>query len=476
MQRLYRNTFVYFVGNIMTRFVGFFLLPLYTNVLTTEEFGSYTLLMAIYAILNVLYQAGIFQGFTKFFYDEKTDTKRVFSTTLNTIILFGFFIAVLLSLLNKPLISLFQINQGLSSFFLILFWLIFFDTLAYFGLHFLRTRQYAKIAVTYSLITSVCNLVLNIIFLVLLNMNILGILLAQGIANLLLLFLCLRHFKEYYQVLIDWLLLKRLMIFSLPLVIAGAFGIMMDVADRFIINFYLDRSHLGIYGVAYKLGLLMNVFVIAFRTAYLPYFLNLKKTENYNHELKQTLIKLVGLMSILFLAVTLFLRYLFSIQFNGFYLLNPDYISAAEIAPFILLAYVFNGFAAFFSLGPYLSGKSYHFIISDLIGFSVNIILNILMIPIFGIMGAALATLVGFYTASMYMYFIFTKEMKENLIGIENILIIIGCLISLYASSVADLFIVRSLLLLLFIIYCLRISRMSIKSFFRLITKDRKLS
>jgi len=460
----------------MTRFVGFFLLPLYTNVLTTEEFGSYTLLMAIYAILNVLYQAGIFQGFTKFFYDEKTDTKRVFSTTLNTIILFGFFIAVLLSLLNKPLISLFQINQGLSSFFLILFWLIFFDTLAYFGLHFLRTRQYAKIAVTYSLITSVCNLVLNIIFLVLLNMNILGILLAQGIANLLLLFLCLRHFKEYYQVLIDWLLLKRLMIFSLPLVIAGAFGIMMDVADRFIINFYLDRSHLGIYGVAYKLGLLMNVFVIAFRTAYLPYFLNLKKTENYNHELKQTLIKLVGLMSILFLAVTLFLRYLFSIQFNGFYLLNPDYISAAEIAPFILLAYVFNGFAAFFSLGPYLSGKSYHFIISDLIGFSVNIILNILMIPIFGIMGAALATLVGFYTASMYMYFIFTKEMKENLIGIENILIIIGCLISLYASSVADLFIVRSLLLLLFIIYCLRISRMSIKSFFRLITKDRKLS
>ncbi|MBW6516175.1 MAG: oligosaccharide flippase family protein [Candidatus Cloacimonetes bacterium] len=475
MQRLYRNTFVYFVGNIMTRFVGFFLLPLYTNVLSTDEFGSYTLLMAIYAILNVLYQAGIFQGFTKFFYDEQADTKRVFSTTLNTIILFGFFIAVLLSLLNKPLISLFQINQELSSFILILFWLIFFDTLAYFGLHFLRTRQFARIAVTYSLITSVCNLLLNVIFLVLWDLNILGILLAQGIANLLLLFLCLRHFKGLYQALIDWILLKRLMLFSLPLVIAGAFGIMMDVADRFIINFFLDRSHLGVYGVAYKLGLLMNVFVIAFRTAYLPYFLNMNKTENYNRELKQTLIKLVGLMSILFLAVTLFLRYLFHIEFNGFFLLNPDYISAAAIVPFILLAYVFNGFAAFFSLGPYVSGKSYHFIISDAIGFSVNIVLNLLIIPIYGIMGAALATLVGFYTAALYMYFVFTKEMKENLFGKENLLIIIGCLISLYAASLGDLFFVRLLLLILFIIYCLRLSKMSIKSFFRLMTRDRKL-
>ncbi len=468
------------MGNILTRFSGFILIPLYTNILSTTEYGDYGLLMAVYAILNVLYQAGLFQGFIKFFYDKGVDSKRIVSTTLNTIILFGFVVALLLSLFYRPLAVLSGISLNLSTLLLIIFWLILFDTIAYFGLHFLKTKKMAKHAVSYSLITAIANLILNVLFLVVFKLNILGILLAQGLSNILLLSLTFRHFKKYYLFLIDWILLRKLFWFSLPLVIAGFFGIMMSVADRFIIDYFMDRSEVGLYSLAYKLGLLMNVFVIAFRTAYLPHFLSIgrpepeaiKEKETLVSELRLTLNKLVGLISILFLAVVLLLQYLFKIEIAGYYLINPDYISAVYVVPFILLAYAFNGLAAFFSLAPYLSGKSFHFVITDIIGFAVNITLNFILIPRYGIMGAALATLVGYYSASLYMYFVFTAEIKKNIVGKEVIATITGCLISLYAASVSTFLPVRLLLILLFTLFCLRINKIPVKNFFRLTVKE----
>ncbi len=484
MNALYKATVFYFMGNILTRFSGFILVPLYTNILTTTEYGDYGILMAVYAILNVLYQAGLFQGFIKFFYNPGVNSKTVFSTTLNTLVLFGFLVALFLTVLNKPLTHVFNISENLSNLLLILVWLILFDTVAYFGLHFLRTKKLAGKVVTYSVITAFFNLLLNVLFLVIFRLNILGILLAQGLANLLLLILCFKYFKKYYLPMIDWKLLRKLFIFSYPLVIAGFFGIMMNVADRFIIDYFMPRSQVGIYSLAYKLGLLMNVLVIAFRTAYLPHFLSFndeKRTaEGHNRpgrltgELKQTLLKLVSLMAVLFLTVVFFLRYLFQIEIAGFHLINPDFIQAAYLVPFIVLAYAFNGFSAFFSLAPYLSGKSYHFLITDVIGFSLNITLNFVLIPVYGIMGAALATLLGYYGAALYMFFVFSSEVKAKIFGKEIAAIIAGCLLSLYAASILDILFIRVILIVMFILFCLRISKLRLQSFFRLTTKHSK--
>jgi O-antigen/teichoic acid export membrane protein len=474
---MYKATFFYFMGNILTRFSGFILLPLYTNILTPDDYGNYAILMAIYAILNVLYQAGLFQGLIRFFYDKNLDPKRVVSTTLNTIVVFGFTLTLLLSLFNKPLIKLLNLDKNLNSLLLLLLWIIFFDTIAYFGLHFLRVKRLSKRAVSYSVITAVINLILNVLFLIVLRLNILGILLAQGLANLFLLVLCFQHLKGYYTLVLDHFLLKRLLLFSYPLVIAGIFGILMNVADRFIIDHFMIRSQVGIYSVAYKLGLLMNVLVIAFRTAYLPHFLSKDDNTGFpgskisgelGGELRQTFTRLISLMMILFLTMIFFLKYLFRIEIGGFHLINPEYIQAIYIVPFIVLAYSFNGLAAFFSLAPYRSGKSYQFVITDVIGFSLNIALNFILIPLYGIMGAALATLIGYYGAAFYMYFVFCNEMKESVFNKNTAVIVAGSLISLSAASVIDLLFVRIILLSLFILYCLRITKLNPVSFFRL--------
>lgn len=468
MGNLYRATFFYFVGSILTRFSGFILIPLYTNILSTTEYGSYGLLMAIYAILNVLYQAGLFQGFTKFFCDTGSDKKRVFSTTFNTILLFGFIVALLLTVLLRPLSSLFSFDNGFSSLLLILIWLILLDTLAYIGLHFLRTKQQARKAVTYSLITAFANLSLNVLFLAVLKLGVMGILIAQGISNILLFLLCLRHFKQYYYPLIDWSFLRKLIRFSYPLIIAGFFAILMDVADRFFIDYYLDRSQVGIYSLAYKLGLIMNVLVIAFRTAYIPHFLSKEGRTDLIPELRRTLLKLISLMAVLYVAIVPFLKYLFRIELFGFSLINPEFGEASLVAPFILLAYSFNGLAAFFSIAPYRTGKSHHFLITDLIGFSVNLLINILLIPRLGIIGAALATLVGYYAATLFIFFLFCREFRQPLFDKRSVVVIAGGLVSLYASLVTGVLLLRLLLLILFVFYCLRINKTSLRSFFRL--------
>ena len=422
--KLTKATSLYFVGNVFVRLASFILMPLYVNILSLEQFGDYALIMAIYAVLNVVYQGGLLQGFTKYFFEKDSERGVVVSTTFNTLFLLGLIFSVIFTFSIRPLTSLFNFNAQLRPLLLFLAWLLLLDSLAFFSLHLLRTEQLAKKAVTYSIINALVNIVLNLFFLLVLKLGIFGILLAQGGANLVLLLLCLGRVREGYKLRIDCALFKRLIYFSLPLMLAGLCGILMDVADRFIIDIYIDRSTVGIYSLAYKIGLVMSLFVTSFRTAYLPHFLNLnddvqfaqgkkEKSDFFFSQLKLSFLKLTGVMALIFVGVIVVLPYLFKLKVFGYHLLNENYLPAVAVVPYILLAYVFNGYAAFFSIGPYISGQSRHFLVTDLIGLGVNIILNLILIPKFGMVGAAVATMFAFFVATLYIFLIFLKDMRS---------------------------------------------------------------
>jgi O-antigen/teichoic acid export membrane protein len=322
--------------------------------------------------------------------------------------------------LIKPLTSIFGFSLQLKPLFYFLAWLLLLDSLALFSLHLLKTKQLAKQAVLYSLITAVVNIVLNLVLLLVFKLGIIGILIAQGGANIVLLLLCLKWVNRGYTFSIDFALLKRLLVFSFPLMLAGVCGILMDVADRFIIDLYVDRSAVGIYSVAYKIGLVMSLFVVSFRTAYLPYFLDLRgkvqsgaeSAQSFFGKLRRSFLLLILVMLLILGVVMLLVPYLFKLKLFGFTLFGEAYLPAVSIVPYILLAYLFNGLAAFFSIGPYISGKSRHFLISDAIGLGGNIILNLLLIPTYGMKGAAIATMLGFFMATLYLFIIFIKEIN----------------------------------------------------------------
>ena len=135
---------------------------------------------------------------------------------------------------------------------------------------------------------------------------------------------------------------------------------------------------------------------------------------------------------VILLLLSLFSRYLFEINIGGIILFNPVYKSGIVILPLVLIGYIFSGISTFYSVYPYISNKSYHFLISDLIAFISNIIINILFIPKYGILGAAFATAMGFLLGAAYLFFISRGQIKIDYQTKKLSVIIISALIFLF--------------------------------------------
>ncbi|KAB2838719.1 MAG: oligosaccharide flippase family protein, partial [Melioribacteraceae bacterium] len=182
---VFKSTAWYGAGNLILRAVNFLLLPLYSQVLSTEEFGNYALILAFYSIALIIYQAGFGIGFTKFYLDETDSEKRktVFSGILNTV----FIISVLLSTIGiifKNQISLLLLgSSAFAQLFFIVFISLFFENILFFLLYYFKILEKSKFVVFITAISSTVNFLLNIILVYFFAFGIEGILISLLVSN-----------------------------------------------------------------------------------------------------------------------------------------------------------------------------------------------------------------------------------------------------------------------------------------------------
>ena len=395
----------YTVSNIFIKAIGFLLLPLYSNFVPPGEFGNYSLIMSFYAVISVFYQAGLPAGLTKYFTQEQlaAEKRKVFSSVFNFVIILSVTLSAIVLLFSGFFAKTVIGSASFTPLFVIVSVLLLLDTGTYFLLHLLRTEEKAKSAAFYSLVSALGVLLLNILFVYFMRIGITGILYAQLGGSILLAVILIPEIRSYYEMKIDKQVLKTLLMFSLPLIVSGFFSAFLDVADRFFLNLYCGNRITGIYSFAYKIALLMNVFVISFRTAWLPRSIALVREDNFRYTFGNTLTKLISISGIIFIGVILFVKNLFTFKIAGVYLFNPQYADGMIILPYILAAYFLNGVASFYSVYPYLYKSSKYLFMADFAAFAINILLNFILIPAYGMTGAAVATLVGYLAMAGYM-------------------------------------------------------------------------
>jgi O-antigen/teichoic acid export membrane protein len=136
------------------------------------------------------------------------------------------------------------------------------------------------------------------------------------------------------------------------------------------------------------------------------------KLSGYAETFGKTFLKLLSVSFLILLCVTLFAPFLFNIKLFNVSLFDKSYEPGLIILPYILSGYLLNGIISFYSLYPFTSGKSYHFLISDGSAFIVNIILNLILIPVLGMLGAAVATTAAFLASALYLFFISGKKIN----------------------------------------------------------------
>lgn len=406
-----KSTAFYTAGNLLSRSAGFLLLPFYSKVIPASDYGLYALLMSFYTVMAGIIQGGLQQGFTKYYMDESSEEKRrtVFSTYFNFSFLMALAVCLLAMSLQDPLSSFIGLPEKATGLIRLVILMNFVDSLLFVVMYLLRTLEESKTVFLFTVVSAIVNIVLNLYFVFYRLLGIDGIIYSQLLTSIVLFSLLLIKTRRHILLFrINRELLEQIIKFSLPVALAGVLTNLTDVSDRFILDRYFDKTAVGIYSFSYRIAMVMNVFVISFRSSWTPYSLRVFREDRAGHAEKfgRRFNNLLLFSITLLLLVVIFIDDAAGIRFGNFTLFAPEYEAGFSIIPIVILGYLFSALGVFYSVYPYVYNKSYHFLLSDVTAFGCNILLNFLLIPLWGIKGAAVATCIGYIASALYLFII----------------------------------------------------------------------
>ena len=226
--------------------------------------------------------------------------------------------------------------------------------------------------------------------------------------------------------------------FGLPFLPAGFAAMVMQVVDKPIVERLTDLNTLGIYNANYKLGIFMMLFVSMFQFAWQPFFLKHASDESAKDLFAKVFTYFTIVGSVIVVYLTLFIENITEFGVGRIHFLGEAFWSGRGIIPVILLGYLFYGFYVNFNASFYIKEKSIPVPILLGIGAVANVALNFALIPVLGILGAALATL-GAYMIIAFAFFYYGRKLFEinyEYRKIITVLILIAAVFGIYYTVI----------------------------------------
>jgi len=299
------------------------------------------------------------------------------------------------------------------------------------------------------------NIFLNLLLILKYKMGIEAVLIANIIASLSSLILLFPAIVRNLQIRFNAELLKKLLKFGLPYLPAGLSSMLIQGIDRPILGKLTDLGTVGIYNACYKLGIFMMLFVNMFQYAWQPFFLQNAEEKNAKEIFSKVLTYFTLASGLILVILSLFIDNIVAIPLlHGRTLIDSDYWSGLSIVPLILFGYLFNGLYVIFTAGIYIEEKSIYIPLITGIGAAVNIGVNFLLIPVWGLMGAAFATFAAYLVMAGGLYIVTQKFYKieyeiAKLTKIFIAILIVGG-IYYYLYYTNHLFLIYKFILLIF--------------------------
>jgi O-antigen/teichoic acid export membrane protein len=282
--------------------------------------------------------------------------------------------------------------------------MLLFDTLAVVPFASLRMERkpvlFASLKVVNIAVNVGCNLVLLLVF----HAGVDGIFLSGLIASVVTVLALVPTIARQLTGDFSVPLYRALVKFGLPYVPAGLAAIVIQVIDRPIMLLLTNLAVVGVYQANYRLGIFMMLIVSMYDYAWRPFFLSHASEPGAKELFARALTYCVGAMTVIFLAVSMFVGDVVRVRIFGRYIIHPDYWGGLSIVPVVLLAYMFLGVYNNLVAGVYIEKKTQRLPAITLAGALVNIGTNFLLIPTMGMMGGALATLLAYAVMALALY------------------------------------------------------------------------
>ncbi len=413
IKQLTKDTAIYGVSTIVGRFLTFLLVPFYTNIFPPDEYGIIANLYIFIAILNILYIFGMDAAYLKFASSKTSASEKDnFSTPYLAVMMVSLILSLLIFLLKGQIISLLEIPKSYTYLIYYTSFILFTDALCVIPFIKLRIERKAKRFATFKIINILTNVFLNIVLVLYFKWGIEAVLISNLIASLLTLIIFLPEIIKNLKPVINISLLRRLVKFGLPYLPAGLGSMLIQGIDRPILTSMTDLNTVGIYNANYKLGIFMMLFVNMFQYAWQPFFLQQAEEKDAKKVFSKILTYFTFAAGVILVIISLFIDDLVKINFLGITLIGSAYWSGLVIVPIILLGYLFNGLYVVFTAGIYIEEKSLYVPLITGLAAVVNVVVNLLLIPPLGIMGAAFATLASYIVMALGLYIVTQKFYK----------------------------------------------------------------
>ena len=393
-RNLTKSSLIYGLGSVAAPIVGFFLLPVYTRFLTPSDYGILETLSATTSIISIFLIFGMDSSLFRFYFESKVnrDQRRVLGTT--SIFLWALAILVTAGLAaNAGSISQLLFRQtGLVRVLDVAFLSAAVAAILKIPMLVFRIHNQPVRYATISLVQTLLTASLCVLFVVGLKAGVLGIMVGTLVAA------TVATLAAYYLVRAEMSysfsfgLLKSMLRYSSPVLLAGLALWVSNLSDRYFLLAYSTTTELGLYSVGNKfasaVGLAISAFTLAWPQAAFSVLDQDQETRNRLYSRALTYFVFAGCSIVLVLS-------LFGDQLVAL-MTTPEFFEGASVIPILGLGLVFNGCYTIFATGMNITKKMGRIFLVTGIPAVLNLALNYLLIPPYGMIGAAWSTLVSY--------------------------------------------------------------------------------
>lgn len=415
---LLKNTVIFALGNFSTKLIAFFLVPFYTYVLTTEEYGVINLIFTLATLIGPFLMVNLQDAVRRFALESNADHKAILTIEWGVII-----VGHLFGLLLIPLAKMYA---PISSYSLELYFYIVSLSANTIFLEYLRGIEKMKAYSICSVLSSLIIAVLNIFFLTWMQLGVSGYFLAYIIAFTFSSLIAIIIGKQY-TVFREWkwdkTLFRNMIKFSIPMIPNSLLWWVSSSSDHIMVTHFINAAANGIYTVSYKIPTLIstvsNIFMQAWQISAIKEN-DSKDNDDFSNIMFDGYIRFITLFTGFLLVIIKPFMYIY---------VNPSFVEAWKYTPFLIIGYAFSTLGTFVGTPYYVYKDMKGNMFSAASGAVINVILNAILIPTLGIQGASIATCFSYIVVFIYRVFDTRKYVILNFRKKEYVAFLSGILL-----------------------------------------------
>jgi O-antigen/teichoic acid export membrane protein len=398
LRTLGRHALIYGSGFLLARAAGFLLVPLYTRFLTPADYGLIELLDLTAFFVGTFVALGMEQAVMKFYhaYEAPSDRHQVISTAVLFTCCSGLVMVALLVPLRGFFAEVVLGSRRYEGLFYIAFVTLLVTSLVSLLKITLRAQQRSVTFTVVSLAQTTVAIALNILFVAVLHKGPVGIFYSTLIGSTLFSAYLMWRILGETGISLDTVKLKRMLGYGIYFVPAGLASYVLNWTDRYFLRAYSTMDVIGLYALGYKIAMIVVLVVaVPFNQIWHSYLFEIEKQPNARDVYARVATYFVGALTAVALGIALLSREIVIVM------AAPAFVEAHTVIPVLSAAMIFFCVDNVFQVGLLIKGESNRLSSARWIAAVANLGLNWLLIPRYGMMGAAIATLLSFMCSAV---------------------------------------------------------------------------